>query len=167
MGVAITWSGRGYNLDWAWLLHQVYVCVQSCGRGCYAGVSGDITWSVGVAFVVQPAPGYGLAAEQGVTVQVVAEFLQEAQDVGDAADRGQGQSALLLLEIGCRVQGSRFKSQEKTGSIKALDRSELFWINTLVKLEVQSSHQHTFSSSIEFRTDFNVTEIHDQYTKQL
>ena len=37
-----------------------------------------ITWRVGVSLVVQPAPGHRLAAEQRVTVQVVAELLQEA-----------------------------------------------------------------------------------------
>ena len=67
----------------------------------------SITWCVGVSLVVQAAPGHRLAAEQRVTVQVVAELLQEAQDVGDAADRGQGQRVLLLLEVGCRGQRSK------------------------------------------------------------
>lgn len=101
----------GWNLEWGmaitWSVGVVFTP---------AGVGGVITWSVGVALVVQPASGYRLAAKQGVTVQVVAEFLQEAQDVGDAADRGQSQSALLLLKVGCmgsRGEGSRVKGKQK------------------------------------------------------
>ncbi|KAF3839366.1 hypothetical protein F7725_018083 [Dissostichus mawsoni] len=41
-----------------------------------------------------------MAAKQSVAVQVVAEFLQEAEDVGDAADRWKGQGVLLLLKAG-------------------------------------------------------------------
>ena len=73
----------------------------------------SITWCVGVSLVVQAAPGHRLAAEQRVTVQVVAELLQEAQDVGDAADRGQGQRVLLLLEVGCRGQRSKGQRGQK------------------------------------------------------
>lgn len=50
--------------------------------------------------VVQAAPGHRLAAKQGVTVEVVAELFQEAEDVRDAADGGQSQGVLLLVEVG-------------------------------------------------------------------
>lgn len=41
-----------------------------------------------------------LAAKQGVAVKVVAELFQEAEDVRDAADGGQSQGVLLLVEEG-------------------------------------------------------------------
>lgn len=59
-----------------------------------------LTCSVRVTVVVQTSSGYRLAAKQRVAVKVVAEFFQEAEDVGDTADRGQGQGALLLVKEG-------------------------------------------------------------------
>lgn len=41
-----------------------------------------------------------LAAKQRVAVKVVAELFQEAEDVRDAADGGQSQGVLLLVEVG-------------------------------------------------------------------
>lgn len=58
------------------------------------------TCHVGVAVVVQAAPGHRLAAKQRVAVKVVAELFQEAEDVRDAADGGQSQGVLLLVEVG-------------------------------------------------------------------
>lgn len=59
------------------------------------------TCHVGLTVVVQASSGHRLAAKQGVAVKVVAELLQEAQDVRDAADGGQGQGVLLLVEVRC------------------------------------------------------------------
>lgn len=58
------------------------------------------TCHVGVTVVVQAAPSHRLAAKQRVAVKVVAELFQEAQDVRDAADSGQSQGVLLLVEVG-------------------------------------------------------------------
>lgn len=57
------------------------------------------TCHVGVTVVVQAAPGHRLAAKQRVAVKVVAELFQEAEDVRDAADSGQSQGVLLLVEV--------------------------------------------------------------------
>lgn len=58
-----------------------------------------LTCGVGVAVVVHASPGYGLTAKQRITVKVVAEFFQEAENVGDTADGGQSQGVLLLVEV--------------------------------------------------------------------
>lgn len=58
------------------------------------------TCHVGVTVVVQAAPSHRLAAKQRVAVKVVAELFQEAEDVRDAADSGQSQGVLLLVEVG-------------------------------------------------------------------
>lgn len=50
--------------------------------------------------VVQDSSGDRLAAKESVAVKVVAQFLQEAEHIGDAADCGQGQGALLLVKEG-------------------------------------------------------------------
>ncbi len=59
-----------------------------------------LTCSVCVTVVVQASSGYRLAAKQGIAVEVVAEFFQEAENVGDTADCGQGQGVLLLVKVG-------------------------------------------------------------------
>lgn len=59
-----------------------------------------LTCSVRVTVVVQASSGYRLAAKQRIAVKVVAEFFQEAEDVGDTADCGQGQGVLLLIKVG-------------------------------------------------------------------
>lgn len=46
--------------------------------------------SVCVTVVVQASSGNRLAAKQRIAVKVVAEFFQEAEDVSDTADCGQG-----------------------------------------------------------------------------
>lgn len=43
----------------------------------------------------------GLVAEQIVTPKVVAEFLQEAEDVGDAVDCWKVESMLFSVKHGC------------------------------------------------------------------
>ena len=53
-----------------------------------------------MAVVVQAPSGDRLAAKQSVAVKVVAELFQEAEDVCDTADGGQGEGVLLLLEVG-------------------------------------------------------------------
>lgn len=53
-----------------------------------------------MAVVVQTSSGYRLAPKEGITVKVVAEFFQEAEDVGDTADRRQGQGVLPLVKEG-------------------------------------------------------------------
>lgn len=61
-----------------------------------------------MTIVVQAAPGHRLAAKQGVAVEVVAELFQKAEDVRDAADGGQSQGVLLLVEVGwAGVRGQR------------------------------------------------------------
>lgn len=46
----------------------------------------------------------GLAAEQIVTAKVVAEFLQEAEDVGDAVDGREVEGVLLTVKHGWGIQ---------------------------------------------------------------
>lgn len=80
-----------------------------------------LTW-VGVAVIMQAPSGDGLAAKQRVTVEVVTEFLQEAQDVRDAVDCGQGEGMVLLVKVGCmghRGQGFGSDSQFLTFSSNA------------------------------------------------
>lgn len=59
-----------------------------------------MTRSIGVTVIMQPSPGYWLTAKQRITVKVVAEFFQEAENVGDTADCRQGQGVLLLVKVG-------------------------------------------------------------------
>lgn len=73
-----------------------------------------LTCHVGVNVVVQAAPSDRLAAKQRVAVKVVAEFLQEAEDVRDAADSGQSQGVLLLVEVGWA--GDRGHNQSGAGT---------------------------------------------------
>lgn len=51
---------------------------------------------------MQGCSGYRLAAKQRIAVKVVAEFLQEAKDISDTADRRQSQCVLLLVKEGWR-----------------------------------------------------------------
>lgn len=67
-----------------------------------------LTCGVGVTVVVQASSGYGLTAKQSIAVKVVAEFFQEAEDVGNAADRGQSQGVLLLVKVGWTGQDGAF-----------------------------------------------------------
>lgn len=46
----------------------------------------------------------GLVAKQIVTAKVVAEFLQEAEDVGDAVDGWEVEGVLLTVKHGCGVK---------------------------------------------------------------
>lgn len=46
----------------------------------------------------------GLVAKQIVTAKVVAEFLQEAEDVGDAVDRREVEGVLFPVKHGCGVK---------------------------------------------------------------
>ncbi len=48
-------------------------------------------------------------------MKVVAEFFQKAEDVGDAADCGQGQGVLLLVKVGW------------TGQTRAKHHMLLYW----------------------------------------
>lgn len=45
-----------------------------------------------------------LVAKQIVTAKVVAELLQEAEDVGDAVDCWEVERVLLPVKHGCRVK---------------------------------------------------------------
>lgn len=49
--------------------------------------------------VVQASSGNRLAAKKGIAVEIVAEFFQEAEDVGDATHSWQGQGVLLLVKV--------------------------------------------------------------------
>lgn len=69
-----------------------------------------LTRHVAVTVIVQATPGHRLATKQRVAVKVVAQLLQEAEDVGDAADGGQGQGVLLLLEVGWVGEGDHRQS---------------------------------------------------------
>ena len=62
---------------------------------------------------MQAPSGNGLAAKQRVTVEVVTEFLQEAQDVRDAVDRGQGEGMVLLVKVGCKGQTQRARVRHR------------------------------------------------------
>ena len=66
-----------------------------------------LTCRVRVTVVVQSSSGNRLAAKQRVAVKVVAKLFQEAEDVGDAADGGQGQGVLLLVKERCIGQRDR------------------------------------------------------------
>lgn len=46
----------------------------------------------------------GLVAKQTVTAKVVAEFLQEPEDGGDAVDRWEFEGVLLPVKHGCGVK---------------------------------------------------------------
>lgn len=46
----------------------------------------------------------GLVAKQIVTAKVVAEFLQEAEDVGDAVDGWEVEGVLFPVKHGCGVK---------------------------------------------------------------
>jgi len=50
--------------------------------------------------VQSSSSGYRLAAKKRIAVKVVAEFFQEAEDIGDTADGWQGQGVLLLVKVG-------------------------------------------------------------------
>lgn len=62
--------------------------------------STTLTCSVCVTVVVQASSGDRLTAKQRIAVKVVAKFFQEAENVGDTADCGQGQGVLLLVKVG-------------------------------------------------------------------
>lgn len=66
-----------------------------------------LTCSVGVTVKVQASPGYRLAAKQRIAVKVVAEFFQEAENVGDTTHCRQGQGVLLLVKVGWNGQKTR------------------------------------------------------------
>lgn len=59
-----------------------------------------LTCNVRLTVVVQASSGNRLAAKQGIAVKVMAEFFQEAEDIGDTADSGQSQGVLLLVKVG-------------------------------------------------------------------
>lgn len=59
-------------------------------------VLGGGEWQVGLC--------KGLVAKQIVTAKVVAEFLQEAQDVGDAVDCWEVESVLFTVKHGCGIK---------------------------------------------------------------
>lgn len=82
-----------------------------------------LTCSVRVAVVVQTSSGYRLATKEGITVKVVAELLQEAEDVGDAADRRQGQGVLLLVEEGWTRKQARFETDDLRNVTRHATRS--------------------------------------------
>lgn len=46
----------------------------------------------------------GLVAKQIVTPEVVAELLQETEDIGDAVDCWEAESVLLPVKHGCGVK---------------------------------------------------------------
>ena len=73
--------------------------------------------------VVQASSGHRLAAKQSVAVQVVAEFLQEAEDVGDAADRGKGQGVLLLLKVSCTGREDQMMFNKMYSSIHLVNKN--------------------------------------------
>lgn len=67
---------------------------------CHSDCTLNQTWAVGVTVVVKASSGHRLAPKQCVTVEVVAELFQEAQDVSDTADCRKGQGVLLLVKVG-------------------------------------------------------------------
>lgn len=74
--------------------------LSQCGFVGYSKRKAALTGSVSVDVVVQTSSGYRLAAKQRITLKVVAEFFQEAEDVSDTADCWQSQGVLLLVEVG-------------------------------------------------------------------
>lgn len=61
----------------------------------------------------------GLVAKQIVTAKVVAEFLQEAEDVGDAVDGWEVEGVLLTVKHGCGVKRTGLSRQFLSSAAQA------------------------------------------------